>query len=193
MQKKSFRLASVLGALALLSATPLLADPAATTGALPALEGADDFNFLHGKWRVKNRRLVKWMQGSDEWVAFEARTETRPLPGGLGNQEIYRSEIKPGFVGIGLRVFNPDTRQWSLYWVDNRNAPGVLQPPVTGAFEHGVGIFEGADQFQGKPILARFTWKPQDRNNARWEQAFSADGGKTWETNWTMDFTRLAD
>jgi hypothetical protein len=158
-----------------------------------AVTGARDFDFLYGKWKAKNRRLPGRLQNSNEWVEFEATTEVEPLPGGIGNLDIYRSDYWPDFVGVCLRVFNPATRQWSIYWVDNHNAPGVVSPPVTGSFENGVGVFESAEEFNGKPILVRYLWKVQGRNAARWEQAFSPDNGKSWETNWIMDFTRIDD
>ncbi|MEO7324024.1 MAG: hypothetical protein ABIW82_04270 [Dokdonella sp.] len=87
-------------------------------------------------------------------------------------------------------MYDRKAAEWSLYWVDNHGAPGVLQPPVRGRFSNGTGIFEGPDQFDGKPVTVRFTWKSIDKDHASWEQAFSSDGGRSWETNWTMDFTR---
>ncbi len=151
-----------------------------------------DFDFLHGKWRAYNKRLVKRLADSHEWAEFEASIDCRPLPGGLGNEDVYRTDYWPNFVGLSLRIYNPQIRLWSISWVDNHNAAGVLQQPVTGSFTDGVGIFDGLDQFNGKPIMVRFTWKAFDKNRARWEQAFSPDNNKTWETNWTMDLARLA-
>jgi hypothetical protein len=93
---------------------------------------------------------------------------------------------------MSLRFFDPKTRRWSIYWADSRRS-GLLDPPVIGGFEGGVGIFEGDDTFEGTPIRVRFTWSRTDTPSPRWEQAFSADGGKTWETNWIADFTRVGD
>ena len=76
---------------------------------------------------------------------------------------------------------------WSIWWFDGRT-PSELDPPVTGRFENGVGTFYSDDTFKGKPIRVRFTWSNITAASAHWEQAFSADGGKTWETNWTTDF-----
>lgn len=156
-----------------------------------ARDGSHDFDFLYGgKWHVHNRRLQGRLSGSHEWVEFDATDEFQALPGGIGNEEHYRTEYWKGYVGIGLHFYHAQARQWFLYWVDNHSDPGVLQPPVSGGFSGNVGTFEGADTFNGKPITVRFIWKVLGKNQVRWEQAFSADGGHSWETNWTMDFTR---
>ena len=89
---------------------------------------------------------------------------------------------------MSFRFFDPETRRWSIYWADSRRR-GVLDPPVFGGFSGDVGVFEGDDTFEGRPILVRFTWSGVDTPTPRWEQAFSDDGGTTWETNWIMDFT----
>jgi hypothetical protein len=160
----------------------------------PDTSGARDFDFWMGSWRVHNRRLRERLKGSTEWVEFEATSVTRPLLGGLGNEDELRTEHWPGFIGMTIRFFNPATRQWAIYWVDNRR--GALEPPVFGAFTENTGLFFGDDTFEGRPIRVRFIWRHdglgEDRRTASWEQAFSADGGETWETNWTMDMTRIA-
>ena len=151
-----------------------------------------DFDFLMGRWRVENRRLLKRLQGSTEWETFEAMSHARPLPGGIGNFDDFIPTIwRPGFVGMSLRIFNPETGLWSIYWVDNKT--GVLQPPVVGKFHDGVGVFEGPDELGGKPIIVRFIWSNTSEEHPRWEQTFSSDNGKTWETNWVMLLTRVAD
>ncbi|NTX12248.1 hypothetical protein HUA76_15730 [Myxococcus sp. CA056] len=152
-------------------------------------DGAGDFDFLMGTWRVHNRRIKERLKGCTEWVAFEATAEEHPLPGGLGNQETYRSEFWPGFVGLALRVYNPATKQWSITWVDNRNH--TIDPPVLGCFSGDVGVFETNDTFEGRAIRVRFTWTRLGQDTARWEQAFSPDEGQSWETNWVMEFTRV--
>ena len=92
--------------------------------------------------------------------------------------------------GAALRLFDPAKGKWIIYWADNLN-PGVLQPPVIGSFKGDVGEFYGDDELNGKKIRVRYIWKRGI--SPRWEQAFSADGGKTWETNWIMTFTRNKD
>ena len=148
-----------------------------------------DFDFWIGRWNVRNTRLKKRLAGSTEWETFDARATARFLPGNLGNTDEFVAETwRSGFVGITFRLFNPATKLWSIYWVDNVRC--VLDPPVIGAFRDGVGTFEGEDQHEGKPVRLRFTWTHPTPSTARWEQAFSADQGATWETNWIMVMTR---
>jgi len=151
---------------------------------------ARDFDFWMGSWRVQNRYLRKRLAGSEDWVEFEATVAAHPILDGMGNEDEFRTDYAGGFIGMSFRFFNPTTRQWAIYWADSRR-PGLLDPPVIGAFSGDTGLFEGADTFEGKPILMRFLWSRVTTTNPRWEQAFSADRGRTWETNWVMDFTRL--
>ncbi len=94
-------------------------------------------------------------------------------------------------VGTTLRLFDPKTGRWSIWWAGKSNP--VLDSPVVGAFDGDRGIFEAEDVFEGRPILVRFIWSRVTTRAPRWEQAFSEDGGHTWETNWVMDYTRMAD
>ena len=105
--------------------------------------------------------------------------------------DYWRTNYWKDFVGVTVRTYDPKTGLWRLYWVDNRFSAGVIQPPVVGSFHGNVGIFEGRDTFNGRPIVIRFTWTVNPRGSrvaAKWNQAFSADGGKTWETNWYNEF-----
>jgi len=113
----------------------------------------------------------------------------RSILGGLGNVDDFKAEWNGQRVeALTLRVFNPEAEEWSLYWVDNRTA--VLQPPVVGRFRDGRGEFFARDAHDGTPVLVRFIWHDITEKSARWEQAYSTDEGRTWETNWTMEFTR---
>jgi hypothetical protein len=150
---------------------------------------AHDFDFWMGSWNVRNRRLRRRLAGADEWDEFEATVVARPLLDGLGNEDEFRTDYDGGFIGMSFRFFDPETKLWSIYWADTRRL-GVLDPPVRGGFDGDVGIFEGEDTFEGRPILVRFTWSGVTTPTPRWEQAFSEDAGATWETNWVMDFTR---
>ena len=153
---------------------------------------ARDFDFWLGSWQVHNRRLRERLSGSDEWDEFEATATARPILDGLGNEDEFRTDWNGGFVGMSFRFFHPTTGLWAIYWADSRRS-GLLDPPVIGAFDGDVGIFEGHDTFQGRPIMVRYTWSGVTTRTPRWEQAFSEDGGETWETNWVMDFTREGD
>jgi hypothetical protein len=159
------------------------------TTAVKEVARSTDFDFLMGRWDVRNRLLVRRLAGSDEWVEFGSRAAARQLPGGLGNEDVFCTEFRGGFVGMSFRFFDPESGLWSIYWADSRR-PGVLEPPVLGSFDGDVGMFEGEDTFAGRPILVRYIWSRVSTTTPRWEQAFSDDGGKTWETNWIMDFTR---
>jgi hypothetical protein len=150
-------------------------------------DGARGFDFFYGRWRGWNRRLVERLVGCQEWEEFESTVDCWPMLGGLANADEYRTDHFPGFRGMTVRLFDPTAQQWAIYWADNR--VGVLDPPVRGVFIGEVGIFAGPDVHAGRAILSRFTWRRGA--SPRWEQAFSADGGQTWETNWTVDFTRL--
>ena len=153
------------------------------------MSSASDFDFFMGSWTVRNRYLGERLRGSEDWQEFEATSEARPLPGVLGNEDEFRTEALGGFVGMSFRFFDPEAERWSIYWADSRR-PGVLDPPVFGAFANGSGVFEGTDVLAGKPILVRFTWTNLDTGAPRWEQAFSGDGGESWELNWVMEFAR---
>ena len=152
--------------------------------------GAGDFDFLHGSWRIDNERLRSRLTGSEEWERFEAEGTCTPILGGMGNIDAFRP-CGPGWEGfeaVALRLFDPAAERWSIYWADN--ARGVLEPPVLGRFAGGIGEFFGDDRHEGQPVRVRFRWTGITADAARWEQAFSADGGATWETNWVMRFAR---
>ena len=153
---------------------------------------ARDFDFWMGRWSVRNRWLRKRLAGSAEWEEFDATAVVRPTLDGLGNEDMFRTEHAGGFTGMSFRFFDPEAGRWSIYWADSRR-PGVLDPPVFGAFDGDTGLFEGDDTFRGASIKVRFVWSGVTTPTPRWEQGFSDDGGETWETNWTMDFTRALE
>ena len=152
------------------------------------LPTAQDFDFFMGRWTVQNRRLTERLAGSDEWEEFESTSVAHPILGGLGNEDEFRTRHAGGFIGMSFRFFDPVKRRWSIYWADSRR-PGELDPPVFGTFSGDIGVFEGEDEFEGRPIRVRFIWSGTKTRTPRWEQAFSVDGGETWETNWIMDFS----
>ena len=160
-------------------------------------DGIHDFDFLLGHWHVENRRLRNRLQDNDEWETFDAIQHNQALPAGIGNYDDFvAANWRPGFVGMSLRLFNPQTGLWSIYWLDNVNGgltqTGTLNPPVVGKFENGIGIFEGDDELDGKPVRVRYTWSDIHTARPRWKQAMSADGGLTWEMNWSMTFEKCS-
>jgi hypothetical protein len=177
---------SLLKSSLLLAALPRTLSAAAPTN----LTVNGDFDFAVGKWRVHHRQLKARLAGSTEWREFGGTSEFRPLLGGLANIDDNVLEHPNGtYRAATLRAFDPKTKTWSIWWLDGRS-PNRLDVPVVGSFEGDTGRFVADDTFEGKPIQVRFLWirsSPQPR----WEQAFSPDGGKTWETNWVMRFTRV--
>ena len=145
------------------------------------------FDGLFGEWSVRNLRLKTRFAGGNDWDEFPGTMNVRPILGGAGNIDEIHFPTK-GYTGATLRLFNHKTQEWSIYWTTDRT--GVLDPPVAGPFEAGRGEFYGDDLDDGKPVRVRFIWSNITGNAARWEQAFSRDGGKTWEINWTMEFAR---
>ncbi|MFF4031386.1 hypothetical protein ACFYZ2_16825 [Streptomyces sviceus] len=146
-----------------------------------------DFDFLHGEWEVLNRRRADFLDPDSSWEEFPATSHCRPLFDGAANvDEIDMPHLKAK--GATLRLFEPDTGQWSLNWAASRS--GKLFPPVAGGFGDGRGEFYGDDTHDGKDVRVRFVWAGMSADAAHWEQAFSVDGGETWVTNWTMDFSR---
>jgi hypothetical protein len=152
--------------------------------------GQSDFDFLFGSWKVKHRRLVDRLKNSHQWEEFDGTSTTSPVLGGFGNIEDNVLHFPNGsYNAIAIRSFNEATKLWAIWWLDGRN-PHSLDVPVVGSFQNGVGTFLADDALEGTPIKVRFLWSQQSADQCLWQQAFSADGGETWETNWVMNFTR---
>ena len=147
----------------------------------------NDFDFLAGTWDVANRWRADFLDETSAWEEFPAISRaTRHFDGAASFDEI--TFPTKGFAGLTLRLYDPAAGQWSLYWASKRT--GTLFPPVTGRFTDGVGEFYGEDTYQGTPIRVRFLWSGITGDAVHWEQAFSADDGHTWLTNWHMYLTR---
>jgi hypothetical protein len=148
----------------------------------------NNFDFLVGTWDSVQRRLVKPLSGSDEWYEFAGATRCYSMFGGAANVDEVSFPEK-GFNGLSVRLLNPETDEWSIYWANSRN--GILAlPPVVGRFTDGVGEFFSEEDWEGQPIVVRYRWSDITETSARWTQAFSTDKGETWETNWEAEFTR---
>jgi hypothetical protein len=143
-----------------------------------------DFDFLTGKWKMYHKRLQSRLSNNNTWVKLESVDENYgSILNGIGNTDLYKAVFdgKP-FEGFTLRLFNPATKLWSLYWVASNS--GVLDPPVVGSFENDIGHFFCKDTFNGQNIIVMFRWDKRDKDHPVWSQAFSPDNGKTWEWNW---------
>jgi hypothetical protein len=164
-------------------------DASKSSAATPS--GAHDFDFQFGEWRVHHR--VKRATDS-QWLEFDGTSIARPLMDGSANVEDNRFDRPTGVThGVALRTYDSKTHEWAIWWVDGRAPHGALDPPVKGRFKDGVGTFYSDGTVDGKPMRVRFTWSNITATSARWEQAYSFDAEKTWETNWIMEFRRTAN
>lgn len=187
------RLSLLAAAATSLSSTAASAAHPTTRESTPmSNDPAHDFDWLYGSWHVQHRRLKERLTNNTEWVPFDGTCVCQPLMAGMGNVDDNLLNLPEGsYRAVGLRSFNAKTKTWAIWWLDGRN-PHLIEVPVLGGFENGVGTFIADDTLRGKPIKVRFQWSKITRNSAQWEQAFSPDGGRTWETNWWMQFTRTA-
>ena len=184
-----------LVAFGLLCLTPpvLCARPATQAAQTPAQaprDGQHDFDFEIGTWKTHLTRLVHPLSGSDEWVEYEGVTTVRKVWNGRANLVELTADGPAGhFEGLNLRLYNPQSGQWSLNFANSRT--GTLGQPTIGGFANGRGEFYDQEDFDGRAVFVRFVIIPVNADTIRFEQAFSADGGKTWELNWVATDTRL--
>jgi hypothetical protein len=149
-----------------------------------------DFDCFIGSWKVTHRRLRVRLAGCTEWETFSGVCVAQKILGGFGNVDDNVLETPSGtYRALSIRSFDAEAGTWSIWWLDGRK-PGMLDVPVVGHFANGVGTFFTEDTWEGRPIRVRFSWTRPRPESPHWEQAFSPDGGATWETNWVMDFTR---
>jgi hypothetical protein len=170
-----------------------LAATSAASSAPGAARGGPphDFDFFFGSWKVHHRQLKARLAGSTDWLEFTGTTIAQPMLGGQANVDDNILD-KPGgpYRAVTIRAFDPKAQKWSIWWLDGRH-PDKLGVPMVGSFDDGLGTFLADDTFEGRAIKVRFLWSRITPQSCRWEQAYSEDGGKTWETNWVMDFTRV--
>lgn len=162
---------------------------AAAPAARPA-DGSHDFDFEIGTWKTHVRRLVQPLTGSTAWVEMDGITTVRKVWGGKANLvELVADGPGGHFEGLSLRLYNPGTRKWSLNFASSSD--GTMTPPTIGGFKDGRGEFYDHEPFNGRTILVRFVISDITPTSCRFEQAFSADEGKTWEVNWIATDTRV--
>jgi hypothetical protein len=158
------------------------------------LSGLHDFDLRVGKWTAHNRKLKERLAGSHDWLEFDGTQTFWQVMNGYANVDENSFKLAGDeYRGVTLRAYDPKSGQWAIWWLDGRNPFGDMDPPVKGRFVNGVGTFYADDTLRGKPVRVRFIWSHITHDSAHWEQAFSGDGGKTWETNWVTDFKRVAD
>jgi hypothetical protein len=162
---------------------------AALTAQATQGDGQRDFDFEIGTWTTRLSRLVRPLSGSKSWVNYEGTTVVRKVWDGRANLVELNVNGPAGRIeGLSLRLYDPQTAQWNLHFANSRD--GQLVPPVTGRFANGRGEFYGDDTLDGRRIRVRFIISAITHTSCRFEQAFSADGGKTWEVNWIATDTR---
>ena len=154
-------------------------------------DGQQDFDFQIGRWKTQLKRLTNPLTGSvGKWVEYEGITVVSKVWGGKANLvELTANSPAGHFQGLNLRVYNPESHQWSLHFVNARN--GSMSPASIGKFKNGVGEFFNQEDLNGKMIFVRFIITPLSRDVIRFEQSFSQDGGKFWEVNWIAIDTRI--
>jgi hypothetical protein len=166
------------------------ATKAARTGAATPRDGQHDFDFEIGTWRTHLKRLAHPLSESSEWLEYEGVTTVRKVWNGRANLVELTADGPDGhFEGLNLRLYNPRSRQWSLNFANSSD--GTLGQPTIGGFIDGRGEFYDQEDFNGRAIFVRFVITPLDADTIRFEQAFSDDGGKTWEINWVATDTRM--
>lgn len=158
-------------------------------GASAPHDGAHDFDFDFGTWKSHIKHLAKPLSGSTDWEEWNGIVSVEKVWGGKANLETLEIDTQKGhFEGATLRLYNPESRQWSLYF--SMSGDGTIGVPAVGEFKDGKGEFYDQEAYNGRMILVRQTWSNIMPNAHHFEQAFSADGGKTWEANWVADLTR---
>jgi hypothetical protein len=162
--------------------------------AAPVRDGSHDFDFLYGTWLMHNRRLKPPVLSSHDWARFDSTDEAHALPGGLGNEDFYRSSYpRKGFVGMTVRLYDRTTGLWRIYWIDNRQSHGDAGAPNVGRWRGNVGIFDEHLMVAGKPAIDRYTWTllgEHSRITAHFAESLSIDGGKTWKVIFVNDLIR---
>lgn len=167
-----------------------------TPPASPALaaqrDGQRDFDFEAGIWKIHLKRLLHPLTGSTTWVEFDGTSVTRKVWGGNAWLEEFETKGSTGKVeGLTVRLYNPQSHQWRLYWANSKD--GTLGLPTIGEFNNGRGEFYDQEDYNGRSILVRYIWSDITPNSAHFEQSFSSNGGKTWEVNWITDQTRVGN
>jgi hypothetical protein len=152
-------------------------------------DGAHDFDFIFGHWKIHLKRRASAANGANTWTQFDGYGRYRKIWDGRANLNEFEADSPSGHIeGLTLRTYNPKTRQWSLYWASSGD--GILAEPQVGQFHDGVGEFYAQDKIDGKSVFVRYVWSKITANSVHFEQAFSVDGGKTWDVNWISDMKR---
>lgn len=199
--REMVRTALLIGSVSLLTSGPTTFaqngpgrdGPAQTPAGAQERDGQHGFDFDMGSWKIHLSRLEHPLAGSKKWIQFDGTLHAHKIWDGLGNIEEAELNSPSGAIkGLTVRLYNPQTHQWAIYWANSKN--GLIDPaPQFGEFKSGRGEFYGQDTFNGKSIYVRYLWTKTDTDTPHFEQSYSDDGGKTWEVNWVTDQTRVPD
>lgn len=152
---------------------------------------SSDFDFILGKWKVTNKILKQRLADNNEWIEFPASCEIwKILNGMVVIDEFYTERNGEKQIGSSYRIYNKNTKEWTIYWASTAYPDLGLIPQVKGKFNDGVGTFFGEEEFNGEKIKLRFIWKQISKDKLYWDQAYYDKRNNTWETNWIMEFTR---
>ena len=181
----------------LLHSVPMLSQTPAVSGTpvrhvAMKRDGQHDFDFEIGTWKTHLTRLQHPLTGSTTWVDYEGTSVVRRVWNGRANLVELEVDGPAGHIeGLSLRLYNPESHQWSLNFANTSG--GTVGQPTIGEFKNGRGEFFDQESFNGRSILVRNVFSEITPMSCRFEQAFSEDGGKTWEVNWIATDTRVKD
>lgn len=175
-----------------LVALPVFGQSSTTSKTAQQRDGQHDFDFEFGAWKAHISRRQKPLAGSNIWIEYDGTSVVRKVWNGRANLgELDVSGAGGRIEGLSLRTYNPESHQWHISWVNS--ASGTTGPPMIGEFKNGRGEFYNQEAFNGRAIFVRFIFSGITANSFRFEQAFSDDGGKTWEPNWIASFERVKE
>jgi len=173
-----------------------LASAQTSTSAFPPPtqhDGQHDFDWIIGSWKIYVKRIDHPLSGNKVWLEYEGSDTVRKVWDGRANLDEFDAESKTThehLTGLTLRLYDPKTHQWSLYWANAKNG-ALAMPPTVGHFTDGRGEFYDEEVIENTKVLVRYIWSEITPSSAHFEQAFSTDGGKTWAPNWISTITRV--
>lgn len=160
--------------------------------ARPQRDGQHDFDFEFGAWTIHLTRRLNPLTGSTNWVEYDGTSIVRPVWDGRANLGELKVSGPAGHIqGLSLRLYNPQSGQWHITWANAND--GLVGPAMIGGFKDGRGEFYNQESFNGRAIFVRFIFSDITPKSFKLEQAFSGDGGKTWEPNWIATFAKVSD
>jgi hypothetical protein len=183
----------VVALLPILAAAQQKPNASGTSQHVPAEhDGQHDFDFAIGTWNTRLSRLLHPLTGSTTWTEYTGTSVVRKVWNGRAHLLELEVDGSAGHIeGLSLRLYNPQSHQWSLNF--SNSAGGTMSPPTIGEFKSGRGQFFDQETLNGRAILVRFVISDITQDSCHFEQAFSDDGGKTWEVNWIATDTRVKD